>query len=178
VIDGVVPETELEERIVADPRWRAGAAWGEPRPGHPEGTVGIHVGEVLANLDRAGLEPEVRRKLRLVALLHDAFKREVDRSLPRVGDNHHAVRARQFAERYLDDADVLEVVELHDDAHNAWSAGKRDGDWARAEARAAELLRRLGPRLGLYLAFFRADNATGTKRDDSLRWFEALAARS
>ena len=175
MIDGVVPETALEHRIMADPRWLAGVAWGEPRPGHPEGVVGLHVAEVLANLDRARLEPEVRRKLRLVAIIHDAFKIEVDRQRPRIGDNHHAVRARQFAERFLDDADVLEIVELHDDAYNAWAAGARRGDWTGAEAGATRLLRRLGPRLGLYLTFFRADNATGTKRDEPLRWFEALA---
>ncbi len=177
MVEGVAPETALEERIMADPRWRAGVAWGEPRPGHPEGVVGIHVAQVLANLDRAGLEPETRRKLRLVAIVHDAFKIEVDRQRPRTGDNHHAIRARRFAERYLDDADVLELIELHDDAGNAWTAGSRRGDWATAEARVADLLSRLGPRLDLYLAFYRADNATGDKQDDRYRWFAALAAR-
>lgn len=160
---------------MSDPRWRRGVAWGVPRPGHPEGAVAAHVAEVLGNLDRQRLAPEARRKLRLVAILHDACKAEVDRSRPPAGDNHHAVRARRFAEAYVDDPDVLELVELHDDAYNAWLAGHRRGRWERAEARGRALLERLGPRLELFLAFFRADNATGDKRPEPVHWFEGLA---
>jgi HD domain len=172
----IATEGPLERRIVGDERWRAGAAWGWPRPGHPEGDVATHVRDVLDNLDRLGLAPDARRKLRLVALLHDAFKREVNRARPRTGDNHHAVIARRFAEGLTDDEDVLELIELHDEAYNAWLIGRRRGDWARAERRARDLIDRLGDRIGLYLAFFRADNATGDKDREPLRWFEALAA--
>jgi hypothetical protein len=48
---GIAPETELETRIVSDPEWQEGAAWGQPRPGHPEGVVGAHIEEVLRNVD-------------------------------------------------------------------------------------------------------------------------------
>jgi hypothetical protein len=160
---------------MADPRWLRGSAWGTPRPGHPEGAVAAHVADVLANLDRQRLAPATRRKLRLVAILHDALKAEVDRARPPAGGNHHAVRARRFAEAYVDDPDVLELVELHDEAYNAWLAGSRRGRWDRAGARGRALLERLGPRLELFLAFFRADNATGDKRPDPVGWFERLA---
>ena len=170
-------ETPLEARLMAEPRWRAGAAWGEPRPGHPEGTIAAHVAEVLANLDRASLDVAARRKLRLVALLHDTFKHQVDPGRPPTGANHHGAIARRFAERHLDDPDVLELLELHEEAYNAWLTGVRRGSWARAEVRVERLRERLGPRLGLYLAFYRADNATGDKHDEPLRWFEALVAR-
>ncbi|MBW3593242.1 MAG: hypothetical protein KY396_06080 [Actinobacteria bacterium] len=103
---GVVPETELEARIVADPEWQEGAAWGTPRPGHPEGSVAAHVREVLANVDRVALDARDRERLRLVALVHDAFKHSVDRSTPRTGANHHATIARRFAERYIDDLEL------------------------------------------------------------------------
>ena len=63
----IEPEDEVERKILSEPRWQAGTRWGEPRPGHPEGTVGVHVVEVLENLDRLGLDPRTRRKLRLVA---------------------------------------------------------------------------------------------------------------
>ncbi|MBW3593243.1 MAG: hypothetical protein KY396_06085 [Actinobacteria bacterium] len=55
------------------------------------------------------------------------------------------------------------MIELHDEAYNAWGRGSRRGDWAGAERRARSLVERLGPSLGLYLRFYRADNATGTK---------------
>ena len=163
---------------MADPRWRRGAAWGEPRRGHPEGSVEAHVAEVLANLQRMELAPEARARLRLVAILHDTFKVEVDRSVPAAGENHHARRARRFAEAYVADADVLELVELHDEAYNAWVAGARGGRWERAEERARRLVERLGPRLELFLLFYRADNATGDKSREPLEWFERIASPS
>lgn len=175
--DEIIPETTLEQRIVSDPRWIAGASWGMPRPGHPEGEVRLHILEVLAALDRQKLEPNARAKLRLVALVHDTFKNEVDRRLPRSGENHHAVIARRFSEDLIDDLDVLEITELHDEAYNSWAVGSRHGNWAKAEARANKLIERLGSRLTLYLAFYRADNAAGDKRAEPLIWFERLTSR-
>lgn len=173
----VVPETDLERKIVADPRWKAGITWGEPRSGHPEGQVGLHLAEVLQNIDALGLEPNLRRKLRLVALVHDTFKNEVDYSRPKTGPNHHATIARRFAGRYTDDEDVLEIVELHDEAYNSWALGSRRGDWSQAEARAQRLIDRLGARRDLYLAFYRADNAAGDKQAEPLLWFEKVLSK-
>jgi hypothetical protein len=118
----------------------------------------------------------VRQKLRLVALLHDTFKGSVDHSRPRSGENHHAVLARRFAERYLDDEELLEVVELHDEAYNAWAKGERTGKWDAAEARARRLVERLGPSLAFYVRFYRADNDTGSKNPEPLEWFERLVS--
>jgi hypothetical protein len=172
-------ETELERRVLQDPRWTRGAAWGRPRPGgHPEGSVGAHVAQVLKNLDAAALDPASRRKLRLVALFHDIAKADVDRKRPRSGSNHHAARARVFASDYVQDLDVLELIELHDEAYNAWGAGARRGDWTAATARARRLTARLGNRLPLYLAFYRADNDAPGKTQASLSWFERLCATS
>ena len=172
----VEPETDLERAIVADDRWKTGAAWGEPRPGHPEGRVDLHIGDVLANIDKLGLNAEARRKLRLIALVHDTFKNEVDNSQPRTGANHHATIARGFVERFTDDRDVLEITELHDEAYNSWAVGIRRGDWEKANARVDRLLQRLGSRRDLYLAFYRADNSTGDKWSDPLDWFEKRIA--
>lgn len=173
----VVPETELERRVVSDLEWQEGAAWDEPRRGHPEGSVAAHIEEVLANVDDVALDADDRDRLRFVALVHDTLKHRVDRSRPRVGDNHHAVIARRFAERYTDDVELLELIELHDEAYNAWVKGHRRGKWDAAEARAKRLLDRLGPSRALYLRFYRADNRTGTKDPEPLQWFEQLAAR-
>jgi hypothetical protein len=47
----VTPETEQERRFVSDPELQEGAAWGDPRPGHPEGAVAAHIVDVLDNVD-------------------------------------------------------------------------------------------------------------------------------
>lgn len=173
-LEGIRPESDLETRITDDPAWAEGAAWGTPRPGHPEGTVRAHIVEVLANVDDVALDPLDRQRLRLITLLHDTFKYRVDRTRPRAGENHHAMLARRFAERYVEDEEILEVIELHDEAYNAWARGHRHGRWDAAEARARRLVDRLGPSLGLYARFYRADNRTGSKDQAPLRWFEQL----
>ncbi|HEY3764672.1 MAG TPA: GNAT family N-acetyltransferase [Gaiellales bacterium] len=170
----VQPETPLERAICADPAWRAGVVWGEPRSGHPEGTVIAHIGDVLRNVDRVAIDPADRERLRLAAIVHDAFKRDVDRSLPKTGENHHAMRARRFAEGYLNDPDLLDVIELHDEAYLAWRGGRPDGDWAGAELRARALLDRLGGHYDLFARFYRADNETDGKTDEHRHWLADL----
>jgi hypothetical protein len=172
------PETPLEARICSDPEWQAGAAWGEPRPGHQEGAVMHHIADVLANVERQATSPEERRALRLIALIHDTFKYRVDQSQPKTGPNHHAAIARAFAERYLDDPALLDIIELHDEAYNSWLAGARNGRWPRAEERARRLVDRLGPNLALYARFYRCDNRTASKEQDSVVWFEDWLARN
>ncbi len=167
-------ETALEAQICADPEWREGITWGKPRPGHSEGQVGYHIAEVLANVDRHATTPEERRALRLIALIHDTFKYRVDTARPRTGANHHATLARRFAERYVDDPAILEIIELHDEAYNSWRLGAQNGRWDSAEARAARLVTRLDALLPLYIRFFRADNQTGSKDRAPLLWFEQL----
>ena len=168
---------DTERQVAADPEWQAGLRYGVPRPGHPEGEVLWHVRDVLDNIERLYGDSPLRDRLRLIALVHDAFKYRVDRRRPRRGENHHAAHARQFAERYIDDPAVLEIIELHDEAYNAWQCGHRDGNWHDAEHRAAALVDRLGDALELYLAFYRCDNATGDKSEEPFRWFCELARR-
>src|SRR4029077_679824 len=91
-----------------------------------------------------------------------------------VGENHHAMIARRFAQRYIDDPEILEVIELHDEAFNAWVKGERGGKWDAAEARAQRLLQRLEGSANFYLRFYRADNQTGSKSQEPLQWFERI----
>jgi hypothetical protein len=171
-------ENQLERRIADDPAWREGVAWGRPRPGHPEGAIRAHIADVLENVDRFYGDSPLRGALRLIALVHDSFKHQVDLDRPRSAENHHAMRARRFAERYIDAPAVLEVIELHDEAFNAWQLGNRDGKWDKARARAERLIQRLGDALPLFLAFYRCDNTTGDKQPDCLEWFRVLCSDS
>ncbi len=173
----IVPETAVETRLLRDPDWIEGAAWGEPRPGHPEGAVAAHIIEVLANIDGLALDRQDRERLRLVALLHDTFKHRVDHDRPRTEANHHGMIARRFAERHLDDRELFDVIELHDEAYNAWVKGSRGEKWDTADARATRLIERLGLSLSFYLRFYRADNSTGSKAHTPLAWFEQCVER-
>ena len=50
----VEPAVETAERRVAgDPRLVENLAWGEPRTGHPEGSIAAHVEDLLEKLEAA-----------------------------------------------------------------------------------------------------------------------------
>lgn len=169
-----VLENELERRIAADPAWQQGVVWGKPRAGHLEGPVKFHIADVLANIDRQAPSLEERRVLRLIALIHDTFKYCVNEQKPRVGMNHHAMIARTFAERYLDDPILLDIIELHDEAYNSWKLGAVRGKWDRANERVERLFERLGSALPLYVRFFYADSETESKDRAPMAWFEQV----
>ena len=173
IVDILKPETKVERRITSDEEFIEGVLWGEPRPGHPEGQVIYHIHEVLNNVHKNS-KPDNREKLRLIALVHDTFKHKVDRLKPRTGDNHHGVIARNFLGKYCSDNEILQIVELHDEAFNAWQNGSRDDKWNKAEERAIKLIDRLEKTLDLYLTFYKCDNETGNKNQECFQWFEKI----
>lgn len=168
LIPGFEPETDLERRVTAEPELLQGLAWGEPRAGHPEGPVGTHVSHLLETLDRAGETGERRELLRFMALVHDAFKYEVRERLPRVGENHHAMRARRFAERFIDDERVLAAIEFHDRPYALW---RKLGRRRRLDERGFQRMMKRIPDPDLFLRFIELDGSTEGKRREPIDWF-------
>ncbi len=153
-----------------------GWAWGRPRSGHPEGSVGAHVAELLGTIDQEGEAGSRREELRLLALLHDTLKFQVDHARRRTGENHHAMRARRFSEAYIDDERLLAVLELHDRPYGIWRQLRRTG------VLDAELLDDLFeriPDLDLFERFVELDGSTAGKDAEPLEWFrDQLSRRS
>jgi hypothetical protein len=170
-------ETDLERAIASNPAWQQGVVWGKPRSGHAEGPVMYHIVDVLANIDRQNPPPEVRRDLRLLALIHDTFKYRVNELRPKIGTNHHGYIARCFAEQYIHDPTLLDIIELHDEAYNSWRLGAYKHRWEHAEERIANLFTRLGTSLPLYVRFFLADSQTDSKDKAPVTWFLDLLRR-
>jgi hypothetical protein len=139
----------------------------------PEGQVAYHIREVLDNVDKY-CSPDNRSDLRIIALIHDTFKNKVDQSKPKSGMNHHAMIGRKFAEKFIQiPKNILDIIELHDEAYNAWQQGVRKNDWYRANKRATDLLNRLDgdDQIDLYVLFYKCDNLTGDKEQDNFDWF-------
>ena len=167
-------ETDLERQIASDPEWQTGVVWGTPRYGHMEGQIQYHIADVLRNIDQQCPPPDERTLLRLIALVHDTFKYRVDETRPKIGTNHHAYIARKFAERYIHDEKILDLIELHDEAYNSWRLGAYKGKWQHAEERINTLLHKLGPMVPLYVRFFHADSKTESKDQRPVQWFEQI----
>ncbi len=166
------PETELEAMLLDLSVFREGMSWGRPRFGHPEGKVGLHVREVLDNVEHCAANETVREQLRLVAITHDTFKFQEFQLGRRV--KHHGLLAREFMERYLDDPALLDLIELHDEAFYCWRAANLEGQPEAAASRLDQLLETVGDNLPLYFDFYKCDTQTGDKIQAPLLWFEEV----
>jgi hypothetical protein len=167
VIPGYEAEGELERAVAGDPALVEGLAWGKPRPAHPEGKIGNHVAELLRKIDEAGETGDRRRALRFVALVHDSFKGDVKQWLPRSGENHHAMRARRFAERYTDDERLLTTIELHDRPYSIWRKMRRKG---RLDRDALDEVFARVPDHDLFLRFVELDGDSEAKDPEPIQW--------
>jgi len=171
---GFAPETELERALAGDPDLQEGLAWGEPRRGHPEGAVGEHVADLLETIERWGETGKRREELRFLAIVHDSMKNRVQNWRPRTGENHHATRARRFAERYTEDERLLATIEQHDRPYNLWRKMRRRG---RPDDHALdEMLDRI-PDLDLFMRFVELDGSTEGKNHEPLRWLKSELAQ-
>ncbi|HZC13451.1 MAG TPA: hypothetical protein VE270_05460 [Thermoleophilaceae bacterium] len=168
-----------------------GWAWGAPRRGHPEGAVGRHVADLLETIDRWGETDERREDLRFISLVHDSLKYAVSPFMLRVGENHHAMRARRFAEGYTNDERLLATIELHDRPYHLWR-GKRYARWPGRRYRLWRGRRSPNPRAGrgldgliprlpdvaLFVRFVELDGSTEGKTREPILWLkEQLEAR-
>jgi hypothetical protein len=163
----LTPETELEEAVSRDPDLLEGLAWGQPRSGHPEGTVAKHVCDLLEAVEERHEQGERRSMLRFVVLVHDSMKYKVRDWLPKTGENHHAMRARRFAERYTDDERLLGTIELHDRPYAIWRRMKRKGH---LDERAFEDMMAKIADPSLFLAFVEIDGSTEGKNPEPIEW--------
>lgn len=170
------PETVLERKLLSTAEFRHGLLWGEPRFGHPEGKVALHVREVLDNIDLIPRLPdEQREQLRLIAFAHDTFKFAEDRTRPRDWKKHHGHLARRFMTSYTSDQVVLDVIETHDDAYYAWLAVRHEPLPGEQGKSLDSLLARMGYCMQMYYLFFKCDTQTGDKTQAPLKWFEREA---
>jgi len=170
------PETDLERSIISVSEFRKGLLWGLPRYGHPEGQIVKHIYEVYENIERLNIDVETRRKLRLIALIHDTFKYAEDRNTPRDWSKHHGILARRFAENFIKDKNLLKIIELHDEAYFTWRLFALYQMPEKGEERLQNLLTEVSDDLQLYYLFFKCDTQTGDKTQAPLIWFEKIVS--
>jgi hypothetical protein len=155
--------------VVNDPRYLKNLDWGEARPGHPEGTVRAHIAEIEPHLE--ALRPKLADldywKLKLLIHTHDSFKAE---SQPGVAITHpksHASLARAFLAEFCDDANLLTIVQYHDEPFALWRQAESKGEYN--QERFAALLNNIKD-WNLFLAFNIIDGCTKGKSREPLVW--------
>ena len=163
--------------ITSDPRYQRNLDWGKVRPGHPEGTIRAHIAELERNLERLRekLSETDCWRLKVLVHTHDTFKGEARPGAPIAAPNSHASLARAFLAEFCDDADMLAMVQYHDEPFALWRQFKLKGRFN--EERLATLLASIRD-WNLFLAFNIVDGCTEGKQRDPLRWlFSQVAQR-
>jgi hypothetical protein len=161
--------------IQADERYQSNLDWGEPRAGHAEGTVRNHIAELERNLHRLRhrLSDDEAARLRLIIHTHDTFKAQAKQGVP-IGDpRSHASLARSFLAEHCDDADLLEIVQWHDEPYALWRRWRHRGQLD--EPRLQRLLESITD-WDLFLAFQIIDGCTLSKSREPLQWFFTVIA--
>jgi hypothetical protein len=169
--------THIFHAITNDPRYLRNLDWGEVRPGHPEGTIRAHIAEVERNLEvlRHKLSEIDYWRLRVLIHVHDTFKGEATRGVPITAPNSHASLARAFLADFCTDADMLAMVQYHDEPYALWRqvTTKRTFN----QQRLAALLTAIRD-WNLFLAFNIVDGSTEGKGREPLRWlFDQVAGK-
>jgi hypothetical protein len=162
----------IVQQIIAHARYHANIEYGEPRPGHPEGKVKYHIAALEANLEalaqRRSISANNYAKLRFLIHVHDTFKAEAEHDVPIVHPRSHASLARAFAAEYTDDADLLAMIQFHDENYALWQQYARTG--AYSQERFQALLQAIQD-WDLFLMFTIIDGSTPGKDREKLGWF-------
>jgi hypothetical protein len=173
----LTPYQTILDAILADPRYLRNLDWGEPRPGHPEGSVRAHIAEIERNLDklRPRLSEEEAGKLKLLIHAHDTFKSEADAGVAITDPRSHASLARAFLAEYCADADLQAMVQYHDEPYALWRQFVGRGTYN--PERFARLLTNIKD-WNLFLAFNIIDGCTEGKGRQPLLWlFEQVRGK-
>ena len=169
---------QIFAKITADPRYQRNLDWGEPRAGHPEGTVRAHIAELEQILEkvRPKVSDENYWKLKILIHVHDTFKGEARQGVSISDPQSHASLARQFLAGYLrvegleqaEAEDLLNMVQYHDEGHALWRQFAERGRYN--QERFAKLLETITD-WNLFLWFVVIDGSTEGKGRESLEWF-------
>lgn len=162
---------EIIEEIKTDPRYLRNVEYGEPRSGHPEGKVKFHIADLEANLEALrvrGIDEEEYWKLKFMIHVHDSFKAEAEPHTPTLHPRNHATLAKEYASQFTEDADLLNMIQFHDENYKLWKDFSTNGEYD------AEYFQRLLITIkdwNLFLIFTIIDGCTQGKEYAKLGWF-------
>ena len=170
---------DILEKIMSDARYLKNIEYGEPRSGHPEGKVKHHIAELEENLEKlvsrhAGeISEDQYWKLKFLIHVHDTFKADATPNVPILNPDSHASLAKKFAAEFVDDEDLLNMLQFHDVNYALWQQFHRTGSY---DVRRLENLLETIQDWDLFLIFLILDGSTKGKERSKLVWFMKEAA--
>ena len=162
---------EVIKKIIADPRYQRNIEYGRPRPGHPEGKVRFHIVDLEANLEQLtlkGIASNDYWKLKFLIHVHDTFKADAEPDVPILHPRSHATLAREYACQYTNDADLLNIIQFHDQNYFLWKDFLQTGSY---DIETFHILLHTIQNWDLFLMFTIIDGHTKGKDYSKLIWF-------
>jgi hypothetical protein len=164
------------DAVVRDSRYVSNLDWGKPRRGHPEGTVRAHIAELEINLEK--LRPKLNDddwRLKLLIHTHDSLKAEAQAGVRISDPRSHASLARAFLAEYCEDADLVAMVQYHDEPYALYRQFESYGEYN--QDRFLSMVHSIQD-WNLFLAFCIIDGCTAGKSREPLRWlFREISGR-
>ncbi len=163
----------IVEKIITDPRYQKNIEYGEPRPGHPEGKVKLHIADLEVNLENLKRMGRIQRKedywkLKFMIHVHDLFKADAEKNSPTLHPRNHATLARQYASQFTDDTDLLNMIQFHDENYKLWKQFLQTGSYNLKQFQS--LLTAIHD-WDLFLLFIIIDGCTKGKDYQKIHWF-------
>jgi hypothetical protein len=162
---------EILERVKSDPRYLKNIEFEFVDDGHPEGKIKFHIADLEANLEtlkERGISEDDYWKLKFMIHVHDLFKAEAIRGVPPTHPRNHAYLAKQFAGEFIDDTDLLNMIQFHDENYKLWRGYAKHGNYD--GQRFQNLLDTIKD-WELFLTFIIIDGCTRGKDSAKLSWF-------
>lgn len=135
------------EALMADPVLESKLTFGDPRPGHTEGSIQSHIHQLNRNLlgvveilysNKFGpmISAAQFDKLQILIMCHDSFKKDAQPGVAINDPNSHASLARAYLETLTSDRDLLEMVQRHDEPFAIFKKWKSSGELPTARCQA------------------------------------------
>jgi hypothetical protein len=162
---------EIMDLIKADPRYKNNIEYEPPRDGHPEGKIKFHISDLEANLEilaKKGISEDDYWKLKFIIHVHDLFKAEAQRGVPTLHPKNHASLAREYASQFTKDAELLNIIQFHDENYKLWREYVETGSYNNEQFQ--KLLATI-KNWDLFLMFVIIDGCTEGKDPGKLHWF-------
>ncbi|HEX2998117.1 MAG TPA: hypothetical protein VHP14_25050 [Anaerolineales bacterium] len=162
---------EIITKVISDPRYQKNIEYGEPRAGHPEGKVKYHIAELEENLEKLvlrGVSEEQYWKLKFLIHVHDTFKADAIPDSPILSSDSHASLAKAFASEFIEDQDLLNMIQFHDENYALWKQFAGTGFY---DVRRFETLLETIQDWDLFLMFIIIDGCVKGKDPVKTGWF-------
>jgi len=162
---------KIIEIIKMDPRYLKNIEYGEPRLGHPEGQVKFHIADLENNLERIktrGISSNDYWKLKFLIHVHDSFKAEAQKDTPTLHPRNHATLAKEYASKFINDTDLLNMIQYHDENYDLWKEYFQTNQYNIDQFH--NLLNIIND-WNLFLMFIIIDGSTRGKDLSKLAWF-------